>query len=143
MVDRRTEAQAEVSIGTQPWPAYDVPRSGPTTMAAGPRLSRDKSEQKFARSSELMPLLLVGAPVRHAGRLYNAAAAIHRGRLLGVVPNIHLPNDREFYERRHFASGAGTEGEEIRLGSHLAPFGPDLRFAASDVPGIGRTRRDL
>ena len=89
-----------------------------------------------ARSSELMPLLLVGAPVRHAGRLYNAALAIHRGRLLGVVPKIHLPNYREFYERRHFASGDGTEGGEIRLGSHLAPFGPDLLFAASDVPGL-------
>ena len=89
-----------------------------------------------ARSSELMPLLLVGAPVRHAGRLYNAALAIHRGRLLGVVPKIHLPNYREFYERRHFASGDGTEGGEIRLGSHLAPFGPDLLFAASDVAGL-------
>lgn len=89
-----------------------------------------------ARSSELMPLILLGAPVRHAGRVYNTALAIHRGRLLGVVPKIHLPNYREFYERRHFASGDGTEGGIIRLGGHTAPFGPDLLFAAADVPGL-------
>ncbi len=55
-----------------------------------------------------------GAPLRHAGRVYNTAVAVHRGRLLGVVPKIHLPNYREFYERRHFASGDGTDGGEIR-----------------------------
>ena len=52
------------------------------------------------------------------------------------MPKIHLPNYREFYEQRHFASGDGTEGGEIRIGSHLAPFGPDLLFAADDLPGL-------
>ena len=47
-------------------------------------------------SAKLMPLLLIGAPLRHQGALYNCALAIHRGRLLGVVPKIHLPNYREF-----------------------------------------------
>ena len=88
------------------------------------------------RSRGLMPLVLVGAPLRHAGRLYNTAVAVHRGRLLGVVPKVHLPNYREFYERRHFASGAGTEGGEIRIGPHTAPFGPDLLFEAEDLPGL-------
>ena len=60
-----------------------------------------------AASVELMPLLLVGAPLRHLGALYNCAVAIHRGALLGVVPKIHLPNYREFYEPRHFVSGDG------------------------------------
>ena len=86
-----------------------------------------------ARSASLLPLLLVGAPLRHRGRLYNAAVAVHRGRLLGVVPKIHLPNYREFYERRHFASGAGVRGEEIAVGEHRVPFGEDLLFAAEDV----------
>jgi NAD+ synthase (glutamine-hydrolysing) len=89
-----------------------------------------------AESAGLLPVLLVGAPVRHEGRLYNAALAIHRGRLLGVVPKIHLPNYREFYERRHFASGAGTEGRTIRLGALEAPFGPDLIFEAEDIRGL-------
>jgi NAD+ synthase (glutamine-hydrolysing) len=93
-------------------------------------------DELIAGSHELLPLLLVGAPVRFDGRVYNAALAIHRGRLLGVVPKIHLPNYREFYEHRHFASGDGTEGAEIRIGSHLAPFGPDLLFAAADVPSF-------
>jgi NAD+ synthase (glutamine-hydrolysing) len=90
----------------------------------------------LAGSALLRPMLLVGAPLRHAGRIYNAALAIHRGRLLGVVPKIHLPNYREFYEPRHFASGAGMRGGEIRIGPLAAPFGTDLLFAAHDVPGL-------
>ncbi|CAO3410505.1 NAD(+) synthase [Azospirillum largimobile] len=84
----------------------------------------------------LMPLLLVGAPLLYDGRLYNTAVAIHRGELLGVVPKQHLPNYREFYERRQFASGTGTDGGTIRIGDLTAPFGPDLLFSAEDQPGL-------
>ncbi|WP_460450374.1 NAD(+) synthase [Alsobacter sp. SYSU BS001988] len=87
-------------------------------------------------SRNLQTLMLVGAPLRWRGRLYNTALAIHRGRLLGVVPKVHLPNYREFYEKRHFASGQGTEGGSIRLAGQEAPFGPDLVFEASDLPGL-------
>ena len=73
------------------------------------------AEGLIAASTELLPVLLVGAPLRYAGRLYNCALAIHRGRLLGVVPKLHLPNYREFYEKRHFASGAGIMGVEIAV----------------------------
>ncbi len=83
-------------------------------------------------SDSLMPLLLVGAPVRHQGALYNCALAIHRGRLLGVVPKIHLPNYREFYEPRHFVSGDGHVGGTVAIGGRTAPFGTDLLFAADD-----------
>ncbi len=86
-----------------------------------------------AHSASLLPLILVGAPLRHRGRLYNSAVAVHRGRILGAVPKIHLPNYREFYERRHFASGAGVRGEEIAIGSVRVPFGEDLLFVAEDV----------
>jgi NAD+ synthase (glutamine-hydrolysing) len=85
-----------------------------------------------AASADLLPLLLVGAPIRYMGALYNCALAIHRGRLLGVVPKIHLPNYREFYEPRHFVSGDGQVGGTITIGSHTAPFGTDLLFAAED-----------
>jgi NAD+ synthase (glutamine-hydrolysing) len=87
-------------------------------------------------SRQLQPLIVVGAPVRHMGRLFNTALVLHGGRLLGVVPKVHLPNYREFYERRYFASGEGMEGSTIRLGGHAAPFGPDLLFVAEDVPGL-------
>ncbi len=87
-------------------------------------------------SAALLPLLLVGAPVHHDGRLYNAAVAIHRGRLLGAVPKTYLPNYREFYERRHFVSGGGVTGQDIRIGGHRAPFGTDLLFTAEDLAGF-------
>jgi NAD+ synthase (glutamine-hydrolysing) len=90
----------------------------------------------IAGSADLMPLLLVGAPLRHQGALYNCALAIHRGALLGVVPKIHLPNYREFYEPRHFVSGDGTDGGSISIGSHTVPFGTDLLWEASDLRGL-------
>ncbi|KPC54464.1 NAD(+) synthase [Amantichitinum ursilacus] len=93
-------------------------------------------ERLISASGNWATLLLVGAPLRHAGRIYNCALAIQAGQLLGVVPKLHLPNYREFYERRHFASGIDTEGGEIRVGSRIAPFGPDLLFAARDLPGL-------
>ena len=89
-----------------------------------------------AGTAELLPLLLVGAPLRHAGRLYNCAVAIHRGRVLGVVPKSFLPNYREFYERRHFAAGVGAPGGRMALAGGRVPFGTDLLFAADDVPGL-------
>ena len=89
-----------------------------------------------AASGAIRTLLLVGAPLRWQGRLYNCALAIQGGRLLGVVPKVHLPNYREFYEHRHFASGQGTGGGRIALAGQEAPFGPDLLFAAADIPGL-------
>ncbi len=87
-----------------------------------------------SQTEALTPLLLVGAPLQHQGRLFNTAVAIHRGRILGVVPKIHLPNYREFYERRHFASGDGVRGQTLHLAGSDVPFGTDLLFAASDLP---------
>jgi NAD+ synthase (glutamine-hydrolysing) len=87
-------------------------------------------------SHDLTPILLVGAPLAQGSRLYNTAVVIHRGRILGVVPKSHLPNYREFYEKRHFAAGAGTEGRTILLSGGEVPFGPDLLFAAEDLPGF-------
>ena len=100
----------------------------------------DSVETAVARivraSAELLPLLLIGAPLRHAGALYNCAIAVHRGRLLGVVPKVHLPNYREFYETRHFVSGDGIAGGDIAVDGIVAPFGTDLLFTAEDVAGL-------
>ncbi|HLY90930.1 MAG TPA: NAD(+) synthase [Acetobacteraceae bacterium] len=87
-------------------------------------------------STNLLPLLLVGAPLRHAGALYNSAIAIHRGRLLGVVPKMHLPNYREFYEPRHFVVGDPATNGEITIAGATAPFGTDLLFQAEDIRGL-------
>lgn len=88
-----------------------------------------------AASADLLPVLVVGAPVRHRHRIYNAALVIHRGALLGVVPKSYLPTYREFYERRQIAPGDDERGT-IRVAGLEAPFGPDLLFAASDLPGF-------
>ena len=97
-------------------------------------------------SRDLLPVIVVGAPIRVANRLYNCAVLVHRGRILGVVPKSYLPNYREFYEKRHFASGAdtGTRIGEVILDlpgadgaeSVRVPFGDDLLFRAVDVPGL-------
>jgi len=79
---------------------------------------------------------IVGAPLRRAGRLYNCAVVISRGRLLGVIPKSFLPNYREYCENRWFAHGAGLQGLDIAVGEHVAPFGVDLLFAASDMQGF-------
>ena len=59
------------------------------------------------------PVLVVGAPLRSLHRIYNCAVVIHRGRVLGVAPKVHLPNYREFYEHRHFASGGDQAGGRV------------------------------
>lgn len=87
-------------------------------------------------SRDLFPVLLVGAPLRHAGQLYNCAIVIHRGAVLGVVPKAYLPNYREFYERRHFTSGAGMRAAHIRVAGQSAPFGIDLLFQSTGTVGF-------
>ncbi len=87
---------------------------------------------RIARASaDLYPVLVVGAPLRLEGRLYNTAVAIHRGAILGAVPKTYLPNYREFYERRHFTSGAGITGRTISIDGHEVPFGTDLLFRST------------
>lgn len=86
-----------------------------------------------AASRKLFPVLIVGAPLRVSSRLYNCAVVIHRGKVLGVVPKIYLPNYREFYEKRHFVSGANVITRELDLAGQTVPFGTDLLFQASGV----------
>ena len=81
----------------------------------------------------LKPVLIVGAPLAHNGRLYNCAVAISRGRILGVVPKSFLPNYREYYEKRWFAPGAGVTGLTLNLAGQSVPFGTDLIFEAEDL----------
>ncbi|MGB3257681.1 MAG: NAD(+) synthase [Ornithinimicrobium sp.] len=87
-------------------------------------------------STELLPVLVVGAPVRHRDAVYNCAVVVHRGQVLGVVPKSYLPTYREFYEKRQFAPGATEDGGTLRMGGQVVPFGPDLIFRAVDLPGF-------
>ncbi|HEY1258136.1 MAG TPA: NAD(+) synthase [Stellaceae bacterium] len=100
----------------------------------------DTVEREIGRligaSRELFPVFVVGAPLRAQGHLYNCGLAIHRGRLLGVVPKVFLPSYREFYERRHFTSGEAVIAQTIAIGGYQAPFGSDLLFAAGGEAGF-------
>jgi NAD+ synthase (glutamine-hydrolysing) len=90
----------------------------------------------LAASRELHPLLVVGAPLRHRGRLYNCAVFVLRGKILAAIPKIYLPNYREFYELRQFASGAAIMGEEIAIAGATVPFGSDILLEAEDFPNL-------
>ncbi|MFR2020445.1 MAG: NAD(+) synthase [Christensenellales bacterium] len=70
---------------------------------------------------------VVGLPLEIGGRLYNCAAAVCGGRILGVVPKAHLPNSGEFYEKRWFEPGASAP-ESMTLCGQSVPVGGDLVF---------------
>ncbi len=89
-----------------------------------------------AASADLDPVLVLGAPLRRADKLYNCAVVIARGQILGVVPKSFLPNYREFYEKRHFAHGRGCTDLWIEVAGEDVPFGTDLIFAAANLPGF-------
>jgi NAD+ synthase (glutamine-hydrolysing) len=97
----------------------------------------DAVEDGIARfreaTAKLSPVLVVGAPLRRNGRLYNCAVIVARGRILGVVPKSFLPNYREYYEKRWFVSGIGLNGIDIAVAGAIVPFGTDLVFAAEDL----------
>ena len=95
----------------------------------------DAIAELVAASADLLPVLVVGAPIAHGNRVLNCAVVIHRGRVLGVAPKSYLPTYREFYERRWFAPGDDVRGTIVLAGQE-APIGPDLLFEAEDVRGL-------
>src|SRR6266478_8596533 len=89
-----------------------------------------------ASSRDLGPILVVGAPLRVDGKLFNCAIAIYRGRILGVTPKTYLPNYREFYEKRQFTAGPDAVPSEVSLLGQRVPFGNDLVYDVTNVPGF-------
>nr|WP_296068973.1 NAD(+) synthase [uncultured Actinoplanes sp.] len=89
-----------------------------------------------AGSRELLTVLVIGAPLRHRNRVYNCAVVVHRGEILGVAPKSYLPTYREFYEARQLAAGDDERGGTISVAGDAVPFGVDLLFRATDVPGL-------
>jgi NAD+ synthase (glutamine-hydrolysing) len=82
-------------------------------------------------SQALAPLFMVGLPLHTERGVFNVAAVLQRGQLLGLVPKCYLPNYREFEEKRFFRSGlALPAGETLRLFGREVPFGADLLFVA-------------
>ena len=90
----------------------------------------------LARSKDLPLATLVGLPVQADGLLYNCAALVCRGELIGVTPKTYLPNYREFYELRQFTPGDTAMQSEVRLAGRVAPFGSDLVFRLAEQPKL-------
>jgi NAD+ synthase (glutamine-hydrolysing) len=89
-----------------------------------------------AASRALTPMLLVGAPLRFEGKLFNCAVVIYRGQVRGIVPKTFLPNYREFYEKRQFTSARAAVSREVMFLGESVPFGNDLIFEAQNVPNL-------
>ena len=87
-------------------------------------------------SKDLTPVLVIGAPLRRNGKIYNCALVIAQGELLGAIPKSYLPNYREFYEKRYFAHGRDCQDLWIAVAGEEVPFGTDLVFAASNLPNF-------
>jgi len=81
-------------------------------------------------------VFIVGLPLLVDDLLFNCAAVCGGGAVLGIVPKTHLANYKEFYERRWFAPAALAVSQEVELAGEGVPFGTDLLFESSDVPGL-------
>ena len=84
-------------------------------------------------SKEIQTIIVIGAPVRTCDNLFNTAIVIQKGKILGIVPKISLPNYSEFYEVRWFASGKDTDIKTIRYLGREVPFGIDLLFSNDEL----------
>ena len=80
-------------------------------------------------------LVVVGLPLRVGNGLYNCAAALADGRIVGIVPKQCLPNYGEFYEARRFAPATGIEPPTVEMFGESVPFGIDLLFSATGTQG--------
>jgi NAD+ synthase (glutamine-hydrolysing) len=76
----------------------------------------------------------VGLPLQVEGRLYNCAAFVAGGTVLGLVPKTYLPTTNEFYEARWFTPADRCPTQAVGLSGAQVPFGADLLFAANDLP---------
>ena len=103
-------------------------------------------DEIVAASADLFPILVFGAPLELRDRLYNCAVVVHRGRILGITPKMHLPAYSEFYEKRYFSTldaisevkatrWDGRLVEDSEGGEGVFPFG-SFQVEASDLPGF-------
>lgn len=98
------------------------------------------AERGLARLAELTlsldALVLVGVPARFCGKLYNCAAAVSAGRVLGLVPKRNIPTYSEFYEGRHFVPGPREVVRVDFAGQTDVPFGTNQLFRCSTMPSL-------
>ncbi|MBA4065223.1 MAG: NAD(+) synthase [Isosphaera sp.] len=79
---------------------------------------------------------VVGLPLLVDGQLFNAAAVVHAGKVLGVVPKTYLPNYKEFYDARYFCPADNAVSTNVAVAGQSAPFGTNLLFECKNLPGF-------
>ena len=99
------------------------------------RASEEALSTVLAATRNLEVVTAVGMPLRVNNKLYNCAAIIQKGTILGVVPKTHLPNYGEFYEKREFATAPEENGTVTLLGKSV-PFGNKLVFRCANMPDL-------
>ena len=97
----------------------------------------DALQQVLTASKALDLITVAGLPLQVDHLLFNCAAVVYRGRILGVVPKTFLPNYREFYELRQFAPASAAHRDTIALcGQDGIPFGEKLLFRVQNKPQL-------
>ena len=99
------------------------------------REAREALGEIIAYTDGLDALVFVGLPLEKSGKLYNVAAAINCGELLGFIPKSHLPNYAEFYELRHFVPG-NKEVLTCMFAEEEIPFGTNILFTTDAMEGL-------
>ena len=104
-----------------------------STLVAGAETALERLLRETAR----LPMVLVaGTPLAHEGRLFNTAAVMQSGKVLGLVPKSYLPNYKEYYEERWFSPARDALSDTVRFLGETVPFGADLLFALESEPGV-------
>ena len=107
-------------------------RSFPASGSPAGRLAA--LDQILRKSRALFSgVAVIGMPLPVDDQLFNCAVVLHQGRALGAVPKSFIPNYKEFYEGRWFASAATARSRTVRLNGEDVPFGTDLLFQAADA----------
>ena len=99
------------------------------------RGAEDALSRILEETSTLDMLTAVGLPVRGQNELYNCAAVISKGRILGLVPKNHIPNYGEFYEARWFTSGVGLDSSVTLCGQYPDLYSSQL-FVCEEMPNL-------
>ena len=104
-----------------------------TTLVGG----AERALAAILHATARLPMaILVGLPVAAEGRLFNCAAVLQSGRVIGVVPKTYLPGYKEYYEERWFASSRDARQHEVALAGQIVPFGTNLLFTVEDAPHV-------
>ncbi|MEI3221756.1 MAG: NAD(+) synthase [Dorea sp.] len=94
--------------------------------------AREVLTEIAAHTRDMDALVFVGAPLAVDGELYNVAAAMNHGKILGLTTKTFLPNYGEFYEMRQFREGP-EKAREIEFDGEMVPFGPNILFTAKQM----------